>query len=288
VICLHHSDNDGKCAGFWINQLAPRDEHEDKFYSVDYGIEVPWDDIQPNEKVYIVDFSIEPDDMRKLLDITRNVTWIDHHKSAIKKYENFNVEIPGIRDVSASGCMLTWWYFTKRKSDSDVFDMKDTVEAPEVTKLVDDYDMWKFSYVETRDFEAGFRLMPHGPEDYIWKRLCIDRDIELMHRIVEQGAVILCYRKQLMEDLIQTHGFESELDGHSCFCFNQAGVSSFDFESVDTKKYDVLVGFVRNKDSYNYSLRAGKDSVDVSEIAEKYGGGGHPGAAGFRSKDLLV
>jgi len=31
-----------------------------------------------------------------------------------------------------------------------------------------------------------------------------------------------------------------------------------------------------------FSLRSRKDGEDVSEIAKKYGGGGHPGAAGFK------
>lgn len=40
--------------------------------------------IKPNEQIYIVDFSISSEEMRELLKITKDITWIDHHKTAIE------------------------------------------------------------------------------------------------------------------------------------------------------------------------------------------------------------
>ena len=36
-----------------------------------------------------------------------------------------------------------------------------------------------------------------------------------------------------------------------------------------------------DKNLYKFSMRAGDDTVDVSKIANEYGGGGHKGAAAF-------
>lgn len=66
-----------------------------------------------------------------------------------------------------------------------------------------------------------------------------------------------------------------------------AMVSSNDFNSVEGE-YDLYIGFSFNGESWTYSIRSNKDSVDCSEIASNYGGGGHKGAAGFRSKELLL
>jgi len=41
--------------------------------------------------------------------------------------------------------------------------------------------------------------------------------------------------------------------------------------------------------AWKYSLYAAPDSgIDVSKIAVKYGGGGHVGAAGFKSNKYLL
>ena len=48
--------------------------------------------------------------MRKLLQITEDVTWIDHHKTAIEKYDGFDYDIRGLRYDGIAACMLTYCY----------------------------------------------------------------------------------------------------------------------------------------------------------------------------------
>lgn len=43
-------------------------------------------------------FEISPDDMRRLISITNDITWIDHHKTAIEKYKDFEFQLRGIRE----------------------------------------------------------------------------------------------------------------------------------------------------------------------------------------------
>lgn len=79
---FYHNDADGKCAGFWVRELAYAKElayaaEYIGYIKMDYGREFPFDKIKKNETVYIVDYSIEPSEMDKLLKITPNVTWID-------------------------------------------------------------------------------------------------------------------------------------------------------------------------------------------------------------------
>lgn len=117
---------------------------------MDYGREFPFDKIKKNETVYIVDYSIEPSEMDKLLEITPNVTWIDHHISAIKKYKNYDKEIRGIRYDGVAGCMLTYCYLKHMtdRGDGDIkpFEESMTEDAPMFTKLIADYDVWTFKY----------------------------------------------------------------------------------------------------------------------------------------------
>jgi nanoRNase/pAp phosphatase (c-di-AMP/oligoRNAs hydrolase) len=59
------------------------------------------------------------------------------------------------------------------------------------------------------------------------------------------------------------------------------------FDSVDSSEYDILLLFsTGNGRTWSYSIYS--ETVDVSEIAKKYGGGGHKKASGFQSKKLLL
>ena len=114
--CFYHLDLDGKCAGYLVWHyacLGEEDEKPENFIKINYGMEFPLDKIEKDERVFIVDFSIEPEDMRELLKITKNVVWIDHHKTTIEKYKDFKDYIPGIRMTGPgiSGASLVWWYF---------------------------------------------------------------------------------------------------------------------------------------------------------------------------------
>lgn len=46
--------------------------------------------------------------------------------------------------------------------------------------------------------------------------------------------------------------------------------------------------FLFGGEAYNYSLYSADESISCKEIAERHGGGGHKGGAGFRSIKLLV
>ena len=52
-------------------------------------------------------------------------------------------------------------------------------------------------------------------------------------------------------------------------------------------KHDIMIMYGVKPGEIKYSLYSAKDEFDVSEIAKRYGGGGHKGAAGFYSKELL-
>ena len=296
---FYHMDNDGKCAGFWVYQMVTLDQYGKECIPINYDISFPFEKINPNEKVYIVDYSIFPEEMDKLLGITPNVTWIDHHKTAIERYKDYDKEIRGIRYDGIAGCMLTYCYLTfminVNENEVFPFEINMTKHAPLFTKYIADYDVWAFKYGdETRAFEKGLSLYSHDPEDQIWQTL-FDQYLfgndesgknNLTKSIVEKGKLLIHYRKMQMKTYCKSKGFESMLDGHKCFAVNMAMMSSDDFIIDNSDEYDLFVGFSFNGKTWNYSLRSTK--IDCSEIAKKYGGGGHVGAAGCNTKDFIL
>lgn len=286
MICFYHLDDDGKCAANLVYRFGKKDSHEDQFIEMNYGFEVPFDKIHIDEIVYIVDFSVDPADMKKLHEeYTKNIIWIDHHKSAIDKYAGFPYELEGVRSVKYSGCMLTYLYLTNNLQyiDEDYRSMILGASVPQLVKLCDDYDMWRFNDPRTKNFHAGFEIIPHEPTEYIWE----SATLETITNIFNMGDAIRRYREMLMSRLIKSYGFESTLDGRRCYCLNQGLAGSDDFASAP-EGYDMFVSFIYNGKDYSYSLRSPDDAPSIVEIAVAHGGGGHPHAAGFNSPELLV
>lgn len=302
MICFYHADNDGKCAGFWVNKCGLIDKHGKTFFKIDYGIDFPFEKIHENEIVYIVDYSIPTEQMDKLLEITPNVIWIDHHKSAIEKYANYDKEIAGLRYDGIAGCMLTYIYFflmTDSRTGEVIneFDPTFAETAPMFTKLVADYDIWAFKYGNnTRKFEKGITLYPREPEDRIWFDLLTEESVlksddngfhiyPRLNAIYNQGETIIEYRKSLMKDYCDKKGFETTLNGYKCYAVNMALMGTDDFVIPNVDDYDLLVSFSFDGKVWSYSLRSEK--IDCAELAAKYGGGGHKGAAGCSSEKLI-
>ena len=297
--CFYHVDEDGRLAGFWVNELARHyDGYEKEFIPINYGMEFPFESIRPNEQIFIVDYSIFPEEMDKLLEITKDVTWIDHHQSAIKRYENYSHNIKGIRYDGIAGCMLTYCYFKHmvvKQFDSGSmivtsFNESMTQDAPMFTKYVADFDVWKFEYGDTtRKFEMGLQLYDTEPDcdagDNVWKAM-LRYGWELVDEIISKGEDLITYRDNWAKEYCESKGFETEFCGYKCFAMNLGLCGSPEFKSVDDGTYDMFIGFCFDGEKWSYALRS--ETVNVAEIAMMYGGGGHPGAAGFSSDELLL
>ena len=287
--CFYHNDADGKCAGFWVWQHAGLTDIRAKseFIEMSYEKPFPMDIILPGEQVYIVDYSISPDEMRGLLKITTDVTWIDHHKTAIEKYEGFEHDIRGVRYDGIAGCMLTYCYLhhmtDQGLGEIKPFDISMTKDAPTFTKLIADWDVWKFDYSDdTRNFIVAFNAYDFSPTDVKnWGRLYMDGETE---QLINEGVVMKQFRDGWANGYLERFGFEVEFEGLKCFAANLGNCNSEYFKSLPECKYDAFMPFAFNGEKWTVSMYS--TTKDVSVICKKYGGGGHVKAAGFQCFEL--
>lgn len=259
---------------------------------MDYNSEFPLDDIREGDAVYIVDYHLPPEIMLELLKITSNVYWIDHHKTAIEKYKAFPEKIMGLRVDGTAACVLTYIYFnlaTLEGSGKAFPVTKEMIEeTPYFTRLIGDWDTWKFEYgEETKRFQTGMLMRDTTPKADVWQRLYEynERYDDAHGTIVDEGRVALLFRDQWAKDYLDHIGFETEFEGHRCFAVNLAHCNSEYFKSIEDKGYDIYIPFSWNGEDWTVSLYTVKD-IDVSEIAKKYGGGGHLSASGYVCKEL--
>jgi oligoribonuclease NrnB/cAMP/cGMP phosphodiesterase (DHH superfamily) len=241
-------------------------------FPITYGDEFPFEQILPDELVYIVDYSITPVEMLRLKKITPNVVWIDHHKTAIDAYGlgSLPESIEGVRQDGVAACMLTFQYLFPKK------------DVPMFTELIADWDVWKFKYGDaTRRFVTAFNAYDFSPESREWDTLKAGPVRTSM--MIAEGENMIRYRDGWAADYVQNLGYRVIFEGHRCFAVNLGRCNSEFFKSLDSQ-YEIYMPYVFNGEYYAVSLYS--TTVDVSEIAVKYRGGGHKGAAGFQCRVL--
>lgn len=269
MICIHHNDLDGKCSAAIISRAY---EHAPLlFIEMDYASVLDFKKIKSLEKVIIVDFSLKPEVMNELLEITKDITWIDHHVTArdypyqdLKGLRNFN-------DKEMSGCELTWLYFFPTKA------------MPHAVQLIGDYDKWALKMPQSKVFYEGMQLEDAEPIAYIWNELLDTGYYKKVDLIIEAGKVAIKYRDNYCAGLCKSFGYETEIDGHKAYACNQFMFGSAGF-GKRFEKYPLCLAYVHDGKQFTISLYS--TSIDVSVIAKAHGGGGHKGAAGFICETL--
>jgi len=263
--CYFHNDLDGRCAGAIVWRAVAKDTNCEMI-EANYKDEIEVNKIHPGEKIIIVDFSFKPEVMEKVLLLTKDIVWIDHHKTAFE-YQ-YSRKLAGLRDDDYSGCELAWKYFYGEKP------------MPRAVELIGDRDRWAWTFdKETANFNAGLLLYDHQPKDEIWDSLLFETTAKsLLDKIGEEGKTCLKFRGQFCNDYARSYGFETVFEGYKCFAL---GLYMFGSEAFGErmKKYDICLSFEYLGNGWIVGLYS--FTVDVSKIAQKYGGGGHKGAAGL-------
>ena len=276
--CFHHNDLDGRCAGA-IVAYYESNFNENDFFEVDYVQELPIDKIEKYERVYFVDYSFKKDtvwQLNKILEKTNDIIWIDHHLSSFELEKEFPwvQNIKGLRKNNISGAGLTYMYLYDCEYE----------DIPYYIKLVSDYDCWLYYYdPDTTYFKIGIDVYDCSPMSYIWKGLNYSNDF--LQKIIDNGGIIKQYIDKTNEDYRNKFAYETKINGLKCLVVNQKTNSWIFGEKFD--EYPIVMVWVFNGEKFIYSIFSDKDGVDCREIAEMYGGGGHKGAAGFMSDELL-
>jgi len=280
ILVYHHDDNDGCCAAAIAGNSYDRNEFDIKFVPINYGKE-SWseDEIKAAEEVWLVDFT--SDKMDEFVKACGSkLIWIDHHKTAVEKFPGLwsSSSITGIRSLQKAACVLTW-EFTHPESTS----------LPVTVAYIGDKDLWKFEYVETRAFTAGFSLMVKTPYDAVWAVLLGSKYEDTVNKMISIGELLLESQSYKIQKAFD-RGVDCVFHNWNARLVNTTGSISELGEFIYKKpEYDIAIMWQAVEDMVVFSLRSDSgnpDSPDCAEIAQHYGGGGHKNAAGFQKKNM--
>ena len=272
MICFYHgADFDGKCSAAVVARRYPDCE----LIPIDYGQPFPWEKIHSDETVIMVDFTLQPySDMVRLKALCQLV-WIDHHKTSLEWAEQENFDCMGLRSIQLAGCELTWNY---------LFGLE--LPCPTAVYLLGRYDVWDHHNEMVLPFQYGMRLRAMSPNCREWWEILFTQE-KVVSEIVEVGKICLDYAEKGHAGICEMCGFDLTWEGLLWTVVNGPYRGSMVHKSrFDSTKHDAMLGFFWTGKQWLFSLTTDKPGVDVSEIARKYGGGGHKGAAGFQA-DVL-
>lgn len=289
---FHHNDMDGHASAFLVNRNVPEAKDFKDYIEFAYEDIFPLDKFEKGEDLYIVDISFSNSTYHQLKAICEKagkVVWIDHHASSIQMHKDHYDEITSFEnlecklDTKYCATFLVHAYFNARNNPKSQF-------TPEWIRYVDDYDCWKKKLLNTDFFALGVMAADkEGPASFIYRSLHVENtdDHSSVKSVIGHGKIIKEYLDTRYTNDLKEGMYEATIDGHTALCINNRG-NSWCFQEY-FEKYDLVCLYQYDSDGkYYYSIYTDKfDKVNCSTIAQKYGGGGHPGASGFSSNTLL-
>ena len=285
-IFYHSADLDGHCSGAIVKKKFPNGE----LYGINYGDEFPWGIIKQDELVYMVDFSLPIEDMKRLNNLA-SFTWIDHHKTAIDTAHaaGFEAKWGQVLEIGRAACELTWEF------------LFGTRDMNRLVYLLGRYDVWDL-VDGTLELQSGLRMHDTRPTNLkLWDELLGDNGEELLNSSLEIGKILLSKQTQDNIAYAKSCAFETKL---TCFvkypnftepklktykivALNRGLTNSKIFDSVyNSEKHDLMATFVRKDFQWKVTLYSNKSEHDAGFICSQYGGGGHQGAGGFICEEL--
>lgn len=285
LFVYHHNDMDGFGSAALLRQAFA--EEDVRLVCCDYSVPLnnALAEIHPTDSIYIVDYSFSESTVDELFDLIsivgeQRITWIDHHLSSVKIVNSFPKlkRLQGVLDLRYSGMALTWMFLNKLPICATSYD-----RCPLAVRFVSDYDTWTKSLPESDYFRMGMDALDLSVDSNIWKRILLDEDY--VQSLIENGKTINGYLRNYYAHKLNRYGFVTRFAGYECLAINQKDNS--DIFGDNRQRYPLCVIFQTNGKRWFYTVYSSDPEIDCSLIAAVFGGGGHKGAAGFSTDQLL-
>ena len=265
LVLYHKNCPDGFCAA-WVVRTVIGDNAQ--YLAVQYGEEPP--DVKDRD-VIIVDFSYKRPVMEKMIKDCRTLLVLDHHKTAEKELEGLSLgtEIKVLFDMNKSGARMAWDYYHPGEP------------TPWIVLYVEDRDLWRWTFPDSKEISAAIASRPF---DFNWFDYYngIALSSEQFSNLRGEGGAILRYQNNVIESAVK-NAYEIDLAGYKVLTVNTTILFSEIAGKLAEGRPFGTAFFIRSDGKKQWSLRSRDEGVDVSEIAKRFGGGGHRNAAGFES-----
>ena len=219
-------------------------------------------------EVYLVDFSYPRPVMEAMVRHARKLTVIDHHVTAAQELAGLirhDGIVDGVFDMDKAGCLLTWQWFFKDK------------QPPPALLAVNDRDLWKFARPSTREIFLALTSYPYDFET--WDALM---EADRLESLRQDGMALSRKQQKDIAEILAAGSHLITIAGHTVPACNVPSVWASDAAHLLAQGHPFAACFWIDGEQIAFSLRSTTYGLDVSEIAKRFGGGGHQHAAGFK------
>ncbi len=258
TMCIYH----GNCAdGFgaaWVvrKALGAIDFHPGTYQDAPPDV--------TGKDVIMVDFSYKRPVLLEMAAKAEHVLILDHHKSAAADLVDLPSNVETHFDMDRSGAMLAWDHFFPEQA------------PPRLLLHIEDRDLWRFRLPGTREIQANLFSYPFDFD--VWGELMADP----IENLVYDGTAIERKHFQDIRNLLPVVTREMVIGGHRVPVANLPVTMTSDAGHQLAEGFPFAACYWDTPQGRVFSLRSRDDGMDVSRIAQMYGGGGHAHAAGFR------
>jgi len=262
TLVLYHANCADGFTAAWAASLAL--PGSTTFVALDYGDTPP--DVEGKE-VYVLDFSFHRVELEIMHACADSLLVLDHHKTA-------EADLAGLDyctfDTTKSGAMLAWEHFHDEP-------------APDLVRYVQDRDLWTWKLRRSEQINA---YIGGTPQTFThWTALAR----ELGTQWVQAEGKGSAYATVTKQYVARIRGFASRtaLAGYDVPIINTTFARS-ELIGALAEGEPFAIGWRLEEGKYCYSLRSHAGGVDVSAVAQIWGGGGHRNAAEFELETLLI
>lgn len=264
LVIYHGGCRDGWCAA-WVCRNALRAQ-DPEFFEGFYGQPPP---PVMDRDVILVDFSYPRDVMEAIALVTNTLLILDHHKTAEAALAGFSGPAVSVTfDMQRSGAGLAWDHYHPGQP------------RPWLVDYVEDRDLWRHALPDGPAVNAYIGVLPFDFE--AWDN---EHAIGSARAAAVQGRVVEMKVHQYIKE-VRKNAERITFEGFEVPIVNAPQVDISELVGFMANGETFAMGWWRGHGVFNYSLRS-KGDFDVSELAKRYGGGGHKNAAGFQSEKLF-
>ncbi len=217
------------------------------------------------KEVYIVDFSYPKEVLLALEQEVEKLTVLDHHigsKEAVEATRNH------VFDVERSGAGIAWDYFHSN------------APLPRLLAHIQDNDLWRHTIPHGKEISAFLGTVPFTFESFDAVATQMEDEASFTH-LVAKGSAYSEYYNHICESIV-SGAEEVQFDEFTVLAVNSSGIFKSEVgHRLATQKGPFAIVWSGREGNWHCSMR-GDGTVDLSEIAKRYGGGGHHDAASFR------
>lgn len=291
TIIYHKVDLDGVASAAIVKSYYENQDGTTQIALCPYTYGDPMDEFkkeaEDSQAVCVLDVSFGKDTlliMKDWLERDKGVLWIDHHKGILEESESWTIHIPGIREVGIAACELTC-----RRLRGYV---------PIIIKYLSVYDTWNkgvFDWEDVMNIQYAMRaeigLNVYKMQNFI-ENIDFNDEIGQLSELKAKGKAIRDFLAVKNQGEVDNYSFIGKIDGENALFMNTLEFNSTTFQSktpdwLDGNEVKFIAPFaVQPNGLVRFSLyeTGGKFDVDCCEMAKRFGGGGHKGAAGFQIK----